>query len=91
MCANASIAKWLDEDDKQYIEDRMKLRGGGYTNAHATKKEILTTMFHPRMVVSQHAQTGISIMGNKLTSILCWQAHYFAYLCDMIPLGIPIH
>jgi len=57
-------AKWLDEDDKQYIEDRIKLRGGGYTKAHATKNEVLTTMFHPRMV-----------------------AHYFAYLCDMIPLG----
>jgi hypothetical protein len=52
MFANLSIAKWLDEDDKQYIEDRIKLRGGGYTKAHATKKEILTTMFHPRMVVS---------------------------------------
>lgn len=61
---NLSTAKWLDQDDKQYIEERIKVRGGGYTKAHATKKEVLTTMFHPRMV-----------------------AHYFAYLCDMIPLG----
>ncbi|KAK3710789.1 hypothetical protein LTR37_010013, partial [Vermiconidia calcicola] len=57
-------AKWLSEDDKQYISDRIQVRGGGYTKAHASKKEIMTTVFHPRMV-----------------------AHYFAYLCDMIPLG----
>ena len=48
-------AKWLDEDDKKYIEDRIKVRGGGYTSAHATKKEILTTMFHPRMVAHYFA------------------------------------
>ncbi|KAK3051117.1 hypothetical protein LTR09_007867 [Extremus antarcticus] len=57
-------AKWLSEDDKQYISDRIAVRGGGYTKEHASRKEILTTLFHPRMV-----------------------AHYFAYLCDMIPLG----
>jgi len=57
-------AKWLSEDDKKYIEDRIKVRGGGYTKAHASRKEIMYTLFHPRMV-----------------------AHYFAYLCDMIPLG----
>lgn len=43
-------ARWLSEDDKKYIEDRIKVRGGGYTKAHASKKEVLTTCFHPRMV-----------------------------------------
>lgn len=48
-------AKWLSEDDKQYIEDRIKVRGGGYTRTHATKDEVLTTMFHPRMVAHYFA------------------------------------
>ena len=43
-------ARWLSEDDKKYIEDRIKVRGGGYTKAHATRKEVLTTCFHPRMM-----------------------------------------
>ncbi|KAI7318591.1 putative MFS transporter [Hortaea werneckii] len=57
-------ARWLSEDDKRYMEDRIKVHGGGYTKAHASRHEVLTTCFHPRMM-----------------------AHFFAYLCDMIPLG----
>jgi hypothetical protein len=48
-------AKWLEEDDKRYIEDRVNVKGGGYTKVHATRKEILYTMFHPRMVAHYFA------------------------------------
>jgi len=48
-------AKWLSEDDKQYISDRIAVRGGGYTKEHASRKEILTTLFHPRMVAHYFA------------------------------------
>jgi len=45
-----SRAKFLSDDDKKFVEDRIKVKGGGYTNAHATKKEILETVFSPRML-----------------------------------------
>ena len=48
-------ARWLSEDDKKYIEDRIKVRGGGYTKAHANRKEVLYTLFHPRMVAHYFA------------------------------------
>ena len=44
-------ARWLNDSDKKYIEDRIAVKGGGYTKAHATKPEIMTTLFHPRMLV----------------------------------------
>ena len=44
-------AKWLSEDDKKFVEDRIKVKGGGYTKAHATKQEILETAFSPRMLL----------------------------------------
>ncbi|KAI7538065.1 hypothetical protein KC331_g10579, partial [Hortaea werneckii] len=35
-------ARWLSEDDKRYMEDRIKVHGGGYTKAHASRHEVLT-------------------------------------------------
>lgn len=45
-----SRAKWLSESDRQFAEDRLKERGGGYNRDHATRKEILETFFSPRML-----------------------------------------
>ncbi|KAH9843442.1 MFS transporter [Teratosphaeria destructans] len=45
-----SRATFLSDDDKKFVEDRIRVKGGGYTNAHATKKEILATAFGPRMI-----------------------------------------
>lgn len=44
-------ARWLNDDDKQYIEDRIKVKGGGYTKAHASRQEILATVASPRMLL----------------------------------------
>lgn len=46
-----SRAKWLTEDDKKFIEARIKVRGGGYTNEHASRREVLETLFSPRMLM----------------------------------------
>lgn len=43
-------AKWLSLEDKKFAEDRMKERGGGYHRQHASKKELLQTIFKPRML-----------------------------------------
>ncbi|KAI1080262.1 MFS transporter [Whalleya microplaca] len=43
-------AKWLNESDKRFAEDRVRERGGGYNRDHATTKEILETFFSPRML-----------------------------------------
>lgn len=43
-------ARWLSDDEKKFAEDRLKVQGGGYSKAHASKKEILETCFSPRML-----------------------------------------
>jgi hypothetical protein len=45
-----SSAKFLTEDDKKFIEARIKVKGGGYTNEHATRREVMETLFSPRML-----------------------------------------
>jgi len=45
-----SRAMFLTEDDKKFIEARIQVKGGGYTNEHATRKEVMETVFSPRMV-----------------------------------------
>jgi hypothetical protein len=45
-----SRAKFLTEDDKKFIEARIQVKGGGYTNEHATRKEVMETVFSPRMM-----------------------------------------
>lgn len=45
-----SRAKFLTEDDKKFIEARIKIKGGGYTNEHASRREIMETLFSPRML-----------------------------------------
>ncbi|OAP64984.1 hypothetical protein AYL99_00956 [Fonsecaea erecta] len=43
-------AKFLDEADKRFAEDRLKERGGGYLRSHASRREVLETFFSPRML-----------------------------------------
>ncbi|KPI45351.1 putative transporter [Cyphellophora attinorum] len=43
-------AKWLNEDDKRFAEDRLRERGGGYNRDHATRKELIETFGSPRML-----------------------------------------
>jgi hypothetical protein len=45
-----SSAKFLTEDDKKFIEARIKVKGGGYTNEHATRREVMETLSSPRML-----------------------------------------
>jgi hypothetical protein len=43
-------ARWLSDEDKKYVEDRIHVKGGGYTKEHAKKPEILATVCSPRML-----------------------------------------
>jgi MFS family permease len=42
-------AKRLTDEDKKYIDDRIAVKGGGYTKRHATEKEIWETAGPCRM------------------------------------------
>lgn len=48
-------AKFLNEDDKKYIEDRVAVKGGGYTKRKGTRNEILATALSPRMLTHYFA------------------------------------
>lgn len=43
-------ARFLNEDDKQFAVDRLKERGGGYNQDHASRREIMQTFLSPRML-----------------------------------------
>lgn len=43
-------AKFLSEDDKKFIEARVAVRGGGYTNRHSSRSELIATVCSPRML-----------------------------------------
>ena len=43
-------ARFLSEDDKKFMEDRVAVQGGGYTKRHSTREEIITTIASPRML-----------------------------------------
>lgn len=45
-----SRASFLGDEDKQLAVDRLKERGGGYQNDHATREELVQTFFAPRMM-----------------------------------------
>jgi hypothetical protein len=45
-----SRARWLSDEDKKYVEDRIHVKGGGYTKDHASKAELLETVCSPRML-----------------------------------------
>lgn len=43
-------ARWLSDDDKKFIEDRIAVKGGGFTKRHASKREIMATLASPPML-----------------------------------------
>ncbi|KIX02440.1 uncharacterized protein Z518_08381 [Rhinocladiella mackenziei CBS 650.93] len=43
-------AQWLSDDDKQFAVYRLRERGGGYNQDHASRQEVLQTFFSPRML-----------------------------------------
>ncbi|KAI2629296.1 MFS transporter [Hypomontagnella submonticulosa] len=43
-------AKFLSPSEKSFAEQRLKARGGGFDKSHASKKELLSTFFSPRML-----------------------------------------
>lgn len=43
-------ARWLSASEKQFAIDRLAERGGGYEQTHGSRREILATCFHPRML-----------------------------------------
>lgn len=45
-----SRAGFLGDDDKRLAVSRLKERGGGYQNDHATRGELVQTFFAPRMM-----------------------------------------
>jgi hypothetical protein len=59
-------AKWLSPSDKQFAEDRLKERGGGYLRSHASRHEVLATFFSPRMLA--HYLAYVSPRSNKMLS-----------------------
>lgn len=44
-------ARWLNEEDKKFAEDRLQIEGGGFTKTHASKHEIMETVCGPRMLM----------------------------------------
>ena len=76
-------AKWITEDEKSYIEARIAVRGGGYTKAHAGRKEVLYTVFHPRMIAHYFAYLYRPHPPPHPHPPLTHRLHR----CDMIPLG----
>jgi hypothetical protein len=42
-------ARFLSEDDKKFVQDRVAVKGGGYTQERSSRKDALTTAFGPRM------------------------------------------
>ncbi|KAK3215436.1 hypothetical protein GRF29_19g3270638 [Pseudopithomyces chartarum] len=42
---------WLSASEVDLATSRVALRGGGYHQAHASRREILETCFHPRMLL----------------------------------------
>ncbi|KAF2111420.1 MFS transporter [Lophiotrema nucula] len=44
-------ARWLSADEKQFAQERLQERGGGYNQEHASRREVLETCFNPRMML----------------------------------------
>ena len=44
-------SKWLSTSEVHLATSRVALRGGGYDQAHASRRELLETCFHPRMLL----------------------------------------
>lgn len=61
-------AKWLSSGDKQFAVDRLKKFGGGYNTDHASKRELLETLFSPRMLAHYFAYVSPNSSCQKRTA-----------------------
>lgn len=66
-------AKFLSEEDKKFVQDRIAVKGGGYTQERSSRKEVLATAFSPRMMAHYLAYVSGSyvvflVLGCKLIS-----------------------
>ncbi|KAF2102606.1 retrograde regulation protein 2 [Rhizodiscina lignyota] len=52
-----SRARWLNEEDKQFANDRLQVDGGGFTKRHASKHEIKETLIGWRMLAHYFTYT----------------------------------
>ncbi|EME78071.1 uncharacterized protein MYCFIDRAFT_57511 [Pseudocercospora fijiensis CIRAD86] len=55
-----ATAKFLSEDEKKYVQDRIAVKGGGYTKERSTRAEILETAFSPRMLAHYFTYVGLA-------------------------------
>ncbi|KAK3055274.1 hypothetical protein LTR09_003827 [Extremus antarcticus] len=62
-------AKFLNDDDKKYVQDRIAVKGGGYTKEHASKHELLQTVCSPRL--------GFDSIKAQLMTVPPWVLGYF--------------
>ncbi|KAF2166247.1 hypothetical protein M409DRAFT_23439 [Zasmidium cellare ATCC 36951] len=60
-------AKFLSEDDKKFIQDRIAVKGGGFTREKSKRREILATAFSPRMLAHYLAYTTNCVPLGSLT------------------------
>lgn len=75
-------AKFLSEDDKRYVEARIAVRGGGYTKEKSSRKDILTTAFHPRMLAHY-----LAYVSRSQRNVVVARANEGLQTTDCIPLG----
>ncbi|KAH0834606.1 putative MFS transporter [Fonsecaea pedrosoi] len=75
-------AKFLNESDKRFAEDRLKERGGGYLRSHASRKEVLETFFSPRML-AHYIAYGTPKPTKKADS----DAMVYDQIADVVPQG----
>ena len=59
-------AKFLDEDDKRFAEDRVKERGGGYNRDSASRNEVWATVTSPRMLAHYVAYVSTRVPSKQL-------------------------
>lgn len=76
-------AKFLSEDDKKFVHDRIAVKGGGYTREKSKRSEILSTAFSPRMLAHYLAYVSSSSLG--MTSIQTDKD--IAQTTNCVPLG----
>lgn len=68
-------AKFLNEEDKRFAEDRLKDRGGGYNREHASRKETIATICSPRMLAHYIAYVSFEPTSGLIHSVTDRSTH----------------
>lgn len=74
-------AKFLNEDDKCFAEDRLKDRGGGYNQDHASRKEVWATVTSPRMLAHYIAYVSAELSSNTYPFIIETDLPFIDHRC----------